>query len=157
MKIRLKLQLIKCYGIVRKGLLQSENCNGTILLNLSRSFFPVIANQHLRINEIGYQFIVNDKCLLCIFLVVKWNSEGCFKEHKRAAKRVLRFRFASIKGINNEDPDIEKVFNMCRVAAEQKGYEIFAIRVRRNLEMLFTLFCIRLVCYVITYYVWITV
>jgi len=52
-------------------------------------------------------------------------------------KRVLGFRFATIKGINSANPDIDKVFNMCRVAAEQKGYKMFAIRVRRSSEMFF--------------------
>lgn len=68
---------------------------------------------------------------------MKWNSKGCFNEHKRPAKRVLGLRFATIKGINNANPDIEKVFNMCSVAAEKKGYKIFGIRVRRNSEMFF--------------------
>jgi len=72
-----------------------------------------------------------------MYLVVKWNSEGCFKDHKRPAKRVFKRKFATIKGIRNKNPDIEKVFNMCRVIAEEKGYEIFAIRVRRNLEFFF--------------------
>ena len=65
---------------------------------------------------------------------MKWNPEGCFNEHKRPAKRVLGRKFATIKGISIENPDIEKVFNMCRVKAEQEGYKIFAIRVRRKLE-----------------------
>ncbi|XP_020612749.1 neurogenic locus notch homolog protein 1-like [Orbicella faveolata] len=59
---------------------------------------------------------------------VKWNSEGCFNDHRRPAKRVFGIKFATIRGINIANPDIEKVFNMCRVAAEQKGYKIFAIR-----------------------------
>jgi len=82
---------------------------------------------------------------------VKWNSEGCFNEHKRPPKKVLGFKFASIKGINIENPDIEKVFNGCRVVAEEKGYKIFAIRVRRNSQMFFIrlFFCIRFVCYFI--------
>ena len=74
---------------------------------------------------------------LCL---VKWNSEGCFNEHKRAAKRVLGLKFATIRGINIAKPDIEKVFNMCRVAAEQEGYKIFAIRVRRSFNVLHTFF-----------------
>lgn len=68
---------------------------------------------------------------------MKWNSEGCFNDHRRPAKRVFGIKFATIRGINIANPDIEKVFNMCRVAAEQKGYKIFAIRVRRNSEMFF--------------------
>lgn len=68
----------------------------------------------------------------CFFVVVKWNSEGCFNEHKKTAKRVLGRTFATINGISIENPDIEKVFNMCRVKAEQRGFKIFAIRVRRN-------------------------
>ncbi|XP_078377926.1 uncharacterized protein LOC144661094 isoform X1 [Oculina patagonica] len=59
---------------------------------------------------------------------VKWNSEGCFNEHKKQTKKALGFRFATIKGINTENPDIEKVYRMCKVAAEQDGYKIFAIR-----------------------------
>lgn len=59
---------------------------------------------------------------------VKWNSEGCFNEHKKTAKRVLGRTFATINGISIENPDIEKVFNMCRVKAEQRGFKIFAIR-----------------------------
>lgn len=137
MKIRLKLQFKKCYGIDREGVLQSGNCKGTILLNLLWSLFQILANEHLKIHGIGYQFIVNDNCLLCIFVVVKWNSEGCFNDHRRPAKRVFGIKFATIRGINIANPDIEKVFNICRVAAEQKGYKIFAIRVRRNSEMFF--------------------
>lgn len=63
---------------------------------------------------------------------MKWNSEGCFNEHKKQTKKALGFKFATIKGINTENPDIEKVFRMCKVAAEQDGYKIFAIPVRKN-------------------------
>jgi len=69
---------------------------------------------------------------------VKWNPEGCFNEHKRPAKRVLGRKFATFKGISIESPDnIEKVFNNCRHQAEQEGYKIFAIQVRRNFEFFF--------------------
>ena len=44
-------------------------------------------------------------------------------------KKVLGFKFATIKGIDTQNPDITKVFSMCKVAAEQDGYKIFAIRV----------------------------
>jgi len=72
------------------------------------------------------------------FVVVKWNPEGCFNEHKRSAKRVLKHKFATIKGISTENADIiEKVFNKCREKAEEEDYNIFAIRVRRNLELFF--------------------
>ena len=62
---------------------------------------------------------------------MKWNSEGCFNEHKKQSKKALGYKFATIKGVDNDNPDIEKVFHMCRVAAEQEGYEIFAIRVSK--------------------------
>ena len=79
---------------------------------------------------------------------------GCFNDHKRPAKRVLGRKFATIKGINMADPDIDKVFNMCRAVAEQEKYKMFAIRVRRNSEMFFILFLypitlMRFVCYFI--------
>ena len=151
MKIKLKLQFKKCYGNASKGVLQSVNCKGAIMWSLVQ----ILANEHLKICGIDYQFIVNDNCVLCICVVVKWNSEGCFIEHKRSAKRVLGHKFATIKGINIANPDIEKVFNMCRVAAEQKGYKIFAIRVRRNSKMFFIhFFCNRFVCYFIIWKAW---
>lgn len=41
-------------------------------------------------------------------------------------------KFAKVRGINEENPDIEKIYNKCKAKAVEKGYEIFAIRVRIN-------------------------
>ena len=64
------------------------------------------------------------------FLAVNWKSMGCYKEHKKTAKKALPRKFATIKGIDLSNPDIKKIVNMCKAAAENDGLEIFAIRVR---------------------------
>ena len=66
------------------------------------------------------------------FLAVNWQFMGCYKEHKKMKKRALQRQFATVKGINLGNPDITKIFNECKDAAEKSGFEIFAIRVRIN-------------------------
>ena len=55
---------------------------------------------------------------------------GCYKEHKKTDKKSLPRKFATIKGIDLDNPDVTKIFNMCKAAAVNDGFEIFAIRVR---------------------------
>nr|AKR17060.1 euphy [Fimbriaphyllia ancora] len=54
---------------------------------------------------------------------VYWKPEGCFNE-KKLTKRLLKKWFKQAKGVT----DIGQIFQTCKAAAEQAGYEIFAIR-----------------------------
>ena len=59
-----------------------------------------------------------------------WKPEGCYNE-RRKRKRMLTKTFKTVKYEGNkEDPDIQKIFDECKVAAEEKGFHIFGIRVR---------------------------
>ena len=60
------------------------------------------------------------------FVVVAWKSEGCFTEHKKKAKMVLRRKIATVGG---KKLSIQDVFDECKSAAEKKGFKIFGIRV----------------------------
>ncbi|KAL9967399.1 hypothetical protein ACROYT_G025616 [Oculina patagonica] len=68
----------------------------------------------------GYK---GDNCL-----EVDWKIEGCYKEEYRLRLKVLPNKFATVRGVNAQNPDIEKVYNKCKAKAEISGYEIFAIR-----------------------------
>ncbi len=61
-----------------------------------------------------------------------WKIEGCYKEEYRLKLKVLPNKFATVRGVNAQNPDIEKVYNKCKAKAEINGYEMFAIRVRMN-------------------------
>ncbi|PFX26442.1 Seminal plasma protein BSP-30 kDa [Stylophora pistillata] len=63
---------------------------------------------------------------------VEWKSEGCYKEHNRARKMVLGYKFATVQ---RKKRKIKEVFDICKVAAEKKGYKIFGIR---NMKGCFT-------------------
>ena len=69
-----------------------------------------------------------------------WSSEGCFKESKKKKKKLFKKKFATVKGINKKNPDIEKIYNECKAKAEGKGYDIFAIQVRINYVLHFSHF-----------------
>lgn len=64
------------------------------------------------------------------FIVVDWTTEGCYIEKNKL--KVFPNKFATVWGINANNPDIEKAYTKCKAKAEMKGYEIFAIRVRMN-------------------------
>lgn len=66
------------------------------------------------------------------FIVVDWTPEGCFIEKKRLKLKVFPKKFGTVRGMNANNPDIEKAYTKCKAKAEMNGYEIFAIRVRMN-------------------------
>ena len=53
-------------------------------------------------------------------------AQGCFTEHKKKAKMVLRRKIATVGG---KKLSIQDVFDECKSAAEKKGFKIFGIRV----------------------------
>ncbi|KAJ7386814.1 hypothetical protein OS493_006844 [Desmophyllum pertusum] len=61
---------------------------------------------------------------------VDWTTEGCYIEKNKL--KVFPNKFATVWGINANNPDIEKAYTKCKAKAEMKGYKIFAIRNARR-------------------------
>ncbi|XP_022789314.1 fibropellin-1-like isoform X4 [Stylophora pistillata] len=56
-----------------------------------------------------------------------WRSEGCFKVLKKGEKIVYEKRFADINGTGEMKCNVKTAFELCKVAADEKGYEMFGI------------------------------
>ncbi|CAH3147247.1 unnamed protein product [Pocillopora meandrina] len=56
-----------------------------------------------------------------------WRSEGCFKVLKKGEKIDFNERFADFKAIGEMKCDVKTAFELCKVAAEEKGYEMFGV------------------------------
>nr|XP_058950839.1 fibropellin-1-like [Pocillopora verrucosa] len=63
------------------------------------------------------------------FAFARQKSEGCFTEHKKKAKMVLKRKIATVGG---KKLSIQDVFDECKSAAEKKGFKIFGIRNRNK-------------------------
>ena len=80
-------------------------------------------------------YLLLTRTVVCLFVCLfvgcsELETYGMLQRAQEASEKSSAVKFATIKGINTANPDVAKVFNMCKAAAESDGYEIFAIRVR---------------------------
>ena len=102
------------------------------IVNSRRTYYYCtwIVDEKVSINVCTKIFLTKRNLPGFCLLVQGWKSEGCFKESKKRAKRLLTKKFAKVKRVDKKNPDIEKIYNKCKAKAEKYGYEIFAIQVR---------------------------
>ena len=80
-------------------------------------------------HDLNANKLMVDKSFFQSVTVDGWRSEGCFKVLKKGEKIDFNERFADFKAIGEMKCDVKTAFELCKVAAEEKGYEMFGVLV----------------------------